>query len=61
VVEAGEHKLVFDRVHDDRRLRCTFNLSATNVPHGSSGQPLFATGSVTTSALGAYAAIIEEH
>jgi alpha-glucosidase len=61
MVEAGEHKLVFDRVHDDRRLRCTFNLSATNVPHCSSGQPLLATGSVTTSALGAYAAIIEEH
>jgi alpha-glucosidase len=60
VVEAGEQRLVFDRCRDGRRLRCTFNLSESELPFAPAGRQLFRTGPVSPSSLGAYAAAIEE-
>jgi alpha-glucosidase len=60
IVEAGEKRLVFDRVHDGRVLRCTFNLSDGEIDLAPRGKRLFATGEVGQDSLGAYAALIEE-
>jgi alpha-glucosidase len=60
VVEAGEQKLVFDRVHASGRLRCTFNLSPHATAHAPTGNRLLETGLVTSDTLGAYGAVIEE-
>jgi alpha-glucosidase len=60
VVEAGAQRLVLEREHGGRRLRCTFNLSDTEAPLTRHNGALFATGSVLADALGPYAALIEE-
>ncbi|MGZ2411255.1 alpha-glucosidase [Sphingomonas sp. F9_3S_D5_B_2] len=59
VVDAGERKLVFDRVACGQHLRCTFNLSETHVPHSRTGEVLIRSGTVADHALGPYAALIE--
>jgi hypothetical protein len=60
VVEAGTQRLVIEREHGGRRLRCTFNLSETEAPLTRHNGALFITGSVLADALGPYAALIEE-
>jgi alpha-glucosidase len=59
LVEAGEHKLVFDRRAGGERLRCTFNLSDRPISFGPRGEAFIHTGAVGTDLLGAYAAAIE--
>jgi alpha-glucosidase len=65
IVEAGEQRLVFDRVHGHDRLRCSFNLSAEAVPFAPAGRTIFSTGILPTGSapggkLGPYAAVVEE-
>ena len=60
LVEAGEQKLVFDRIAPGEKVRCTFNLSDRPVPFRSSGLRLIGAGDIDEHQLGAYAAIIEE-
>jgi alpha-glucosidase len=60
IAEAGEQKLVFERVGDGQRLLCSFNLSDRPVPFHTSGERLIGTGEVGGDVLGPYAAIIEE-
>ena len=60
LVEAGDARLVFDRIGDDRRLRCTFNLSDRLLPFNPKGRELIRAGIVDGSSLGPYAALIEE-
>jgi alpha-glucosidase len=60
IIEAGNQRLVFDRVRDGHRLRCTFNLSAGSLPFSPAGRTIFSTGPVSTIDLGAFAVIIEE-
>lgn len=59
ILEAGEQRLVFERWLDGERLRCTFNLSAENVPFTPHGRPLLQAGRVGDSQLGPFASIIE--
>jgi alpha-glucosidase len=59
-VAADERTLCFDRVHAGQRLRCTFNLSPTEVPLRRHNGALIETGPVLAAALGPYAALIEE-
>jgi alpha-glucosidase len=58
-VEADDARLVFERVSDDQRLRCSFNLSAQPAAFLTSGRPLLDTGNVGGE-LGSYAAVIED-
>jgi hypothetical protein len=60
IVEAGEHKLVFERVLADERLLCTFNLSDRPCEFQCSGTELISVGDVDGATLGGYAAVIEE-
>ena len=60
LVEAGPQRLVFDRSIDNRKLRCTFNLSSSAASFRRSGERLFETGDIADSAMGPYAALIEE-
>jgi alpha-glucosidase len=60
IVEAGESLLVFDRITEHQRLRCTFNLSDGAVPFSGSGRELIRAGNVDEGSLGPYAALIEE-
>jgi alpha-glucosidase len=60
VIEAGERLLVFDRSAGGQRLRCTFNLSQTQVSFHSSGTAILTAGEVDGGELGPYAALIEE-
>jgi hypothetical protein len=60
IVEAGESLLVFDRITEHQRLRCTFNLSDGAVPFSGSGRELISAGNVDEGSLGPYAALIEE-
>ncbi|MBV9527589.1 alpha-amylase family glycosyl hydrolase [Sphingomonas sp.] len=59
IVEAGERKLVLDRIAGAERLRCSFNLSEEAVAHSANGRVLIATGAVADGTLGPYAAVIE--
>ena len=59
-VAADERTLCFDRVHAGQRLRCTFNLSPTEVPLRRHNGALIETGPVLAAALRPYAALIEE-
>ena len=59
VVEAGDRKLVFDRIGGAQHLRCTFNLSDQEVAHSAAGELLLGSGAVADAALGPYAAVIE--
>ena len=58
IVEAGEQKLVFDRIEGGDHLRCTFNLSDRPAPVACRRMPLITVGDVGA-ALGPYAAMIE--
>ena len=60
IVEAGEQRLVFDRVRGEQRLRCSFNLSDDRVAFSPAGRTISSAGAVAASELGPYAAIIEE-
>jgi alpha-glucosidase len=60
IAEAGEQKLVFERAFGGERLRCTFNLSDRSAAFQPSGMPIISIGDVDGSALGPYAAVIEE-
>ncbi len=60
VIEAGEQKLVFERVAGRERLRCVFNLSAETVAFQPIGRALISTGDIDGGLLGPHAAIIEE-
>ena len=60
LVEAGDARLVFDRIGGNRRLRCTFNLSDRLLPFNPKGRELIRAGIVEKSSLGPYAALIEE-
>jgi len=59
ILEAGERKLVFNRVACGQHLRCTFNLSDVPIDHAAAGEVLIRSGSVADSTLGSYAAVIE--
>jgi alpha-glucosidase len=60
IVEAGEHKLAFERDQDGERLLCTFNLSGAAVPFRASGKTLIGSGEISADSLGPYSAVIEE-
>lgn len=60
LIEAGEQRLVFDRVTGGERLRCTFNLSRKTAPFQPAGSKVISTREFGHDSLGAYAAIIEE-
>jgi alpha-glucosidase len=60
VIEAGEQKLIFERIFERERLRCMFNLSRQPVAFAASGIPLVTIGDIDGGKLGPYAAIIEE-
>jgi alpha-glucosidase len=60
VVEAGDQLLVFERMSESERLRCSFNLSDRPVAFTASGTPLLGTGDIDGGSLGPYAAVIEE-
>jgi alpha-glucosidase len=59
IVEASERRLVFDRVACGEHLRCTFNLSESELAHASAGETLIRSGAVADTVLGPYAAVIE--
>jgi alpha-glucosidase len=59
IVEAGEQRLVFERISTGEALRCTFNLSDRPVSHLSGIRPLISVGDVTADLLGPYSAVIE--
>jgi alpha-glucosidase len=59
IVEAGEQKLVLDRVNGGERLRCTFNLSGKAVRYSPVGRDLLSSGDIAGGELGPYAAVIE--
>ncbi len=59
MIEAGERRLIFDRVYGSARLRCTFNLSTEPMEFEPSGTSLISTGR-SEGALGPYSAVIEE-
>jgi hypothetical protein len=52
--------LAFERRHGRERLRCTFNLSSKAVAWTAAGTPIASVGDCANSALGGYAAIIED-
>jgi alpha-glucosidase len=58
IVEASEAMLVFDRLREDSRLRCTFNLS-NQWQATERRNAIFTTGEVQKDALAPYAAFIE--
>jgi alpha-glucosidase len=60
VIEAGEQKLIFERVFEGERLRCTFNLSRQSIAFEASGTPLITIGNIDDGELGPHAALIEE-
>jgi alpha-glucosidase len=60
IVEAGEQLLRFERAHDGQRLLCSFNLSERPAPFRGSGSILKATGELSSEALGAFSAVIED-
>ena len=60
MIEAGEALLVFDRVEQGQRLRCSFNLSDHPVAFRTSGRELIRAGHVDTASLGPYGALVEE-
>jgi alpha-glucosidase len=60
IVEAGDALLVFDRVTEGLRLRCTFNLSDRTVDFSAGGRELIRAGQVDAASLAPYAAVIEE-
>jgi alpha-glucosidase len=60
IVKAGEQLLAFERRHGRERLRCTFNLSSKAVAWTAAGTPIASVGDCANSALGGYAAIIED-
>ena len=60
IIEAGEQLLRFDRSHDGQRLLCSFNLSERPAPFRGSGSNLIATGDLSSEALGAFSAVIED-
>ncbi|MFL6764121.1 MAG: alpha-amylase family glycosyl hydrolase [Sphingomicrobium sp.] len=59
IVEAGEQRLVFDRLERET-LRCTFNLSDKPASFSPAGRGIIRTGSVGRDTLGPYAALVEE-
>jgi alpha-glucosidase len=61
ILEAGEQRLLFDRVRGQDRLRCSFNLSAQRLPFVAVGRNIFSTGMAAGGELGPYAAVIEEY
>ncbi|NJC04276.1 alpha-glucosidase [Sphingomonas kaistensis] len=60
IVEAGEQRLVFDRLRGGQRLRCSFNLSADPAAFAPVGTIIFSTGDHAGGELGPFAAVIEE-
>ena len=60
IVSAGDQLLVFDRIADEQRLRCTFNLSGSPAKFEPTGEALFRLGHLDGGELGPYAAVIEE-
>jgi alpha-glucosidase len=59
IVDAGERKLVFDRIDFGEHLRCAFNLSDDPVAYEPAGKALIRSGTVADKVLGPYAAVIE--
>jgi alpha-glucosidase len=60
LIAADEHLLIFERGHEGKRLRCSFNLSETNVAFEPNGRALIHTGGLGDGLLGPYEAIVEE-
>ena len=60
VIEAGARLLRFEREHRGHRLLCTFNLSGEQTPFAASGAAQASSGEVSSHAIGAYSAIIED-
>ena len=59
IVEAGEQRLVFERVDGGERLRCTFNLSDRPARFRPEYRLLISAGDIGLEALGPFAALIE--
>ena len=60
ILQADDQLLIFDRVIDGERLRCTFNLSGAPAKFASAGQMLFRLGDLDGNDVGPYSAVIEE-
>ena len=60
ILEAGRQLLVFERLSDGQRIRCTFNLSEQRAPFSPAGNTLIDTGDIDAGSLGPYAAVVEE-
>ena len=60
IVEAGEQRLIFDRIDRSERLRCSFNLSPEPAAWAPAGTAIASANVVASDALGAYGAVIEE-
>lgn len=61
VRKAGASLLEFDRAEGGRRLRCSFNLSASPVERaGAVGTAIISVGDVTADRLGPWSAVIED-
>ena len=60
IVEAGEQRLIFERIDRSERLRCSFNLSPEPAAWAPAGTAIASANVVASDALGAYGAVIEE-
>jgi alpha-glucosidase len=58
IIEAGTQRLVFERASGET-LRCTFNLSDSDVPLSKAGKALMTAGMVGDETLGPFSAIVE--
>ena len=59
ILEASDNLLSFERSEGRQRLRCSFNLSAEQVPFSAIGNAIARIGDIDGSAMGPYAALIE--
>jgi alpha-glucosidase len=60
ILEASDKLLSFERSEGRQRLRCSFNLSAEEVRFSAIGNAIARIGDIDGSAMGPYAALIEE-
>jgi len=60
VQRADDQLLIFERMANGSRIRCTFNLSDRSANHNPLGLTIAATGDLDGDVLGAYSAVVEE-